>query len=53
MWLVKMIPMYQDHLHELAAERKMKLDHFAAITDQYEQEHGSVDVSSIERRIGD
>ncbi len=45
--------MYQDHLRELAADRKRKMDHFEGIANQYDQEYGSVDLSSVERQYGE
>jgi len=43
---------YQDHLRQLAADRKRKMDYFEGIANQYDQEYGSVDMSSVERQVG-
>lgn len=45
--------MYQDHLRQLVADRKRKMDYFEGIANQYDQEYGSVDLSSVERQVGE
>lgn len=39
-------------MRQLAADRKRKMDYFEGIANQYDQEYGSVDMSSVERQVG-
>ena len=45
--------MYQEHLRSEAVERKRKLDHFAEIASQYDQEYGAIDLNSLKRQAGE